>query len=217
MKTTKQPAQIAGFLYLVLLITGMYSLLYIPYRLFTWGNALETANNIRDNEMLFRTGIVSGIVSILSYIALALVLNKLFSSVNKTYANLLLILVLISATVSFSNTTNQFIILKLISGTDKLAAFNVNQFNALIMIFLEKYNTGNHVNNIFWGLWLLPFGILVYKSGFIPKTLGFILILGSISYVLKFVTDSFPSETVSSYSSAYILIPAFLGELSMCC
>ena len=85
-----------------------------------------------------------------------------------------------------------------------------------MMILLENYDNGILILHIFWGLWLFPFGFLVYKSGFLPKILGILLMLGCGGYLVNFVGntmfDNFGGSLISNIASK----PAALGEIGTC-
>jgi hypothetical protein len=180
-------ARIAGGLYLIVAICGVFSLMYIPSTLIVWGDATATAGKITASETLFRAGILSGFTCMIAFILLPLVLYRLLKEVNDTYALLMVIFALISAPISFINLANQFSMLQLLSGANYLQAFEAAQLHALMMLSLDSYFIGNLIAQIFWGLWLLPFGILVYKSGFLPKTLGVLLVVACFCYLFDSV------------------------------
>lgn len=214
MNPNKKTARIAGILYFAFLVVGIFSFFYVPSKIFVDGNATLTGNNIVANELLFRFGIASNLIGQIIFIFLALTLYKLFKDVNKTYARIMVALVVASVPVAFLIILNQVTSLTLLSGADFLKAFNPNQLQALSMLFYNLYNYGIIIVGIFWGLWLYPFGYLVIKSGFIPKILGVLLILGCFS----FLADSFLFLLVPNFRNAiadFIAIPATIAELSM--
>lgn len=97
-------------------------------------------------------------------------------------------LALVSIPITMLNQLNQFAALMLLSGADYLTVFTADQLQAQVMFFLDLSETGVFIVQIFWGLWLLPFGYLVYKSGFLPKILGVLLMIGCFGYVIDFLT-----------------------------
>jgi len=214
MNSNKKAARNAGFWYLLMAITGPIGLLYVPSKLIVAGDATATSNNIMASESLFRIGIVSNFLCQLAFIFLVLALYRLLKGVNQQQASLMVALVLVSIPIAFLNMLNPLAVLLLLSGADFLTAFNPNQLYALVMVFLSLQEQGTIIVEIFWGLWLLPFGWLVFKSGFFPKILGILLILAGFGYVVSsFTYLLFPhyGEIVSSYAS----MPEAIGELSM--
>ena len=188
-------ARVAGILYLVMGVIGAFSILYVPSTLIVPGDAVTTANNIMASQLLFRSGIVSGLLSQIMFILLVLFLYQLLKPVNKNLALLMVIFVLVAVPIAMLNELSNFAALLLLSGADYLAEFSADQLHAQVMIFLDLHNDGIIIAQIFWGLWLFPLGFLVFKSGFLPRFLGVLLVIGCFGYVI----DSF----------ALILFPGF--------
>ena len=177
----------AGWLYLLLAVTGGFSMLYVP-SLIVPGDAAATATNIAAHESLFRLGVLSGLVSQVVFVFLALALYALFKGVNKAYASVMVALVVAAAPVAFLNMLNQLAALHVLSGAAYLSAFDTAQSNALMMLFLDLHGHGLLIVELFWGLWLLPLGLLVIQSRFIPRIVGVLLIIGFVGYLIDFAT-----------------------------
>lgn len=216
MTSINKTARTAGFLYLLLIIGGILSLVYIPSQLIVRGSASETYKNITSSEFLFRLGILSSIVTFLIYIFLPLALHKLLHSVNKVYANLMVIFVLVSVPISFVNILNKFSILTLINKAEYLEIFGEVELQTQVMLLIDSYNNGLQVSQIFWGLWLFPFGYLVYKSGFLPKILGILLMAGCFGYLITFAGGLLSPGFNNTMISDIIGYPAPLGEFGIC-
>lgn len=183
MNSTKKAARRAGLLYLVMSLPAPFTLIYIPSFFMASEDAAATANKIRTSEFLFRFGIVGALIGWTLFIFVGLALYDLLKGVNKKHALLMLVLVLVSVPISFLNELNRIAALILLSGADFLSAFDPPHLNALVMVFLKLYGKGILVVEIFWGLWLFPFGALVYKSGFLPRILGVLLIPAGCAYL----------------------------------
>jgi hypothetical protein len=213
MHPTDKAARIAGAVYLSLVLTAPFSLLYIPGKLIVRGNATATANNILTHETLFRLGIVADLFSSVIFICLGMALYRLLSSVNKTWARAMVALVLVSATIGFMNVLNNIAALTLFRGADFLAVFEKPQRDALAYLFLRLHSQGQFMNEIFWGLWLFPFGLLVYRSGFLPRFLGVWLMLACFGWlVLSLIALLVPPY----YEAAFrIAQPVLFGELAI--
>ena len=189
----------------------IFSGMVVDPKLYVPGDAPATVSNILASEWLFRLGFVSWIVGYIVFLFLVLALYNLFKSLEKGQTRLMVILVVAGVSVASLNTLSQYVPILLFSGAEHLSAFNPAQLQALSMVFLDMYQHGIMVAEIFWGLWLIPFGILVYKSRFVPKVLGVLLIVGCFGHLLSFLsTFLFPD-----YST--ILIPisemVMFGEL----
>ncbi|MBI3660323.1 DUF4386 domain-containing protein [Candidatus Acetothermia bacterium] len=195
MNSTKETARVAGLLYLLLGITGAFSILYIPSAFIVPGDATATANKIVASELLYRIGIVSDLLSQIIFILLVLTLYQLLQGVNKKHASLMVILVSVSVAIGVVNLLNLIAPLILLSGADFLSVFTKPQLDALALGFLSLRSNGILVVSAFWGLWLFPFGVLVIKSGFLPRILGVLLIIACFAYL----TVSFTSLLLPPY------------------
>jgi Domain of unknown function (DUF4386) len=198
MNSTKKTARIAGLLYLVNGVTGFFSIIYVPGKLIVSGNAAATANNIVASEELFRLGIVSELVCAAEFVFLLWVLYRLLGGVSKTHASLMVILGLLQIPIMFVNALNGIAALALLRGADFLSVFDQSQRQALAMQFLNLHGDGFVVAGIFWGLWLFPFGILVFRSGFLPRILGILLIAVCFGYLPKALLRCFCPVTKMS-------------------
>ncbi|KQC02296.1 DUF4386 domain-containing protein [Pedobacter sp. Hv1] len=216
MYSNKKTARIAGLLYLVVVLTGMFSLAYVPSKLIVWNNAAQTVSNITGSEFLFRLGMVSSLVCYTFFLFLPIVLYQLLKSVNKTHAKVMVILAIVSVPISFINLLNKFAVLSLISGSTLLKGAAIAQMQTQVMFYLDLYNSGILIVQIFWGLWLFPFGYLVFKSGFLPKFLGVLLMAGCFGYLLNFLGNFLLPNYGALGISSYVRLPASLGEIGTC-
>ncbi len=200
-------ARIAGFLYLILYVSGVFSYLIVSSSLNVPGDAATTVNNIMASEGLFRLGFVSDLISQMFHVLLLPVLYKLLKPVNKNHALSMVISGLAFVPITMLNMLNEFAVLLLSSGADYLTAFTADQLHALVMFFLDLQEHGFKIAWIFYGLWLFPLGYLVFKSGYIPRILGVLLMIACFGYLIDFVTFFlFPNF------DATISLFTFLGE-----
>lgn len=210
----KSKARLAGVLYVVMGIPAWFSLMYMPSAFMVRGDAAATARNIASGQSLYRLGILSELVSQTIFLVLALVLYDLLKDADRKQARLMVMLVGVSVAFEFVNCLNLVAPLILLSGADYLSAFTKPQLDALALVFLKLRNSGLGVVSAIWGLWLLPFGVLVIKSGLFPKVLGVMLILACFAYV----ADSFTSIVLPAplpVISNITLAVGGLGELSL--
>jgi Domain of unknown function (DUF4386) len=210
MNSTKKTARIAGLLYLVNGVTGFFGIIYVPSRLIVSGNAAATANNILASERLFRLGIVSELICAAEFVFLLWVLYRLFGGVSKTHASLMVILGLVFVPIMLVNTLSEIAALILLRGQDFLSVFDKRQREAMAMLFLDLHHYGYVVGWIL-GLWLFHFGVLVFRSGFLPRILGVLLIAACFGYL----ADSLTPLLLPSYENVVgriADIPLTLGE-----
>jgi len=212
MSSTRNPGRFAGLLYLLTSIVGFFAMGYVPDKLIVHGNAAATANNILASETLFRLGIAGELIGMVGFIFVALALYDLLKGVNRGHAALMFILIVVSIPIAFVNELNSFAALALVRGADFLSVFEKPQREALAMLFLNLHGRGLVVAEMFWGLWLFPLGVLVYRSRFLPRFLGVWLGLAGFAWVILSLTGILLpqyADKVNTYSQ-----PAILGEIA---
>ncbi|HXT63547.1 MAG TPA: DUF4386 domain-containing protein [Pyrinomonadaceae bacterium] len=217
MRLFKNPGRCAGVLYL-LLMGAPLRLVYIPAKLFVPGDAAATANNIATHETLFRLGIVLDLFSSVVVIFLALAFYDLFKQVNRKLAVLVVILGgILPSAINFGNVGSDLVALTVARGSggllraNVLAAFDQPQREALMMLFLNLHSQVINAAQTFWGLWLLPLAILIWRSRFLPRFVAVWLGVNGFAYVaMSFTSLLLPQydRTVSTYLS-----PALTGEM----
>ena len=200
MESTRKQARFAGLLYLLLGITAPLGLMLVPAKLIVSQNAMATADYIRASEWLLRAGIGSELFHQIVAVFLVLALYRLFRAVNESHARQLVILgALVSVPIVFVNVLNEIAALILVRSADFLAVFEKPQLDALAYLFIRLHSQGIVVASIFWGLWLFPFGLLVIRSGFIPRWIGVSLFIGGLGYLAS--------------SFIFLLLPPFAHPL----
>src|SRR5947208_12605943 len=213
MNPTKKAARIAGAIYLSMVFTAPFSLIYVPSKLIVRGNAAATADNILAHETMFRLSIFGDLIGQVIFICLGIALYRLLSNVNKIWAALMVAFVLVSAAVGFLNTLNNIAALTLFRGADFLAVFDKPQRDALAYLFVRLHSQGISIDEIFWGIWLFPFGLLVFRSGFLPRFIGVWLMINCFVYVSVSVTALFfPAYDDKAF---LYLQPVLFGELAI--
>ena len=213
MHPLKKSARIAGAIYASMVVTGPFSLIYVPTKLIVRGDATATASNILAHETMFRLAILADLVGQVIFICLAIALYRLLSSINKTWAWLMVAFVLVSSAVGFFNTLNNIAALTLFGGADFLAVFDKTQRDALGMLFIRLHSQGIFIDEMFWGLWLFPFGLLVFRSGFLPRFIGVWLMINCFGYVALSVTALFfPAYYGAAFNWSQ---PVLFGELAI--
>jgi len=213
MTALSRNARVAGLLYLTLM-TAPLRLIYIPGKLFAHGDATATAANIVAHETLFRLGILSDLFTATMTLFLTLALYRLFKDVDEGLAWLVVILGgLMVCPIYFLNTINDAAALLLARGADFLSVFDKPQREALAVLFLRLHGHGVMVNEVFWGLWLLPFGLLTYKSRFLPRFLGVWLMVNCFAYLADSLTGIMWPQYEATVSNW--IFPIMFGELAM--
>jgi hypothetical protein len=210
MNSIKATARQAGVLYLVFSLVAIVGEFLLP-AFEVSGDAAATARNIEAAESMYRVGILTGFVTLVLFVFLVATLYKLLKDVDRWHAMLMVLLVSIGVAVSLANLITRFAPLVLLSGADYLAVFTEPQLDALALGSLRLHASGTTVATVFWGLWLFPFGILVVKSGYFPRILGFLLMVAGFAYV----TSSVTTMVLPAYRQvvSQVMMPLYFGEL----
>jgi hypothetical protein len=184
---------------------------YVPGKLIVHGNTAATVNNIAGHEMLFRFGIAAQLVSQAAFIFVAFALYKVLARVDRRHASLMVTLIVVSVPIAFVNELNSLAALALVRGADFLSIVEKPQRDAFAMLFLNLHGRGLVVAELFWGLWLFPLGLLVYRSRFLPRFLGVWLGLAGAAWViLSLVSVVLPQYQSEAYTYTQ---PAVFGEI----
>lgn len=203
MDSTRRTARLAGLLYLVSSLPAPFALIYVPGKVFVEGDPAATGERLRTLAGLVRAGIAASMVSGIVFIFMTLVLYRLFKPVSESSALAMLVLIAISYPITFHAVVHQIAALNLAVGStgssfNVLAAVNPAQRDALAYLALRMHHNELMVAEVFWGLWLFPFGICVMRSGFIPRVLGVLLMIAGCGYV----ADSFAELAFPQYAAA---------------
>ena len=205
-------ARTAGFLYLMNALFATLGV-FATMDLIIPGDAVATANNIIANEFIYLFAFLSNVGMLFTGVFLPLALYIVFKPVDQKNAILFVILMLVTVPIMCFNLVNQFAALLVLSNTDYSSLFTTNQLNGLVMLFLDLEEVGYTIAKIFWGLWLLPLGYLAYKSDYMPRILGILLIVSCFTYLIDFsIFFVFPS--VYEAIAMLINIPTMLFELA---
>ena len=212
MSSTSNPGRFAGLLYVLMSMLGFFAMGYVPGKLIVHGNAAATASNITAHETLLRFGIAAALIGHTGFIFVALALYDLFMGVNRRHASIMVLLIVVSIPIAFLNELNSIAALLLVRRADFLSIFDKPQRDALAMLFLNLHFQGLVVAELFWGLWLFPLALLVYRSRFLPRFLGVWLALAGFAWVILCLTGILSPQY---YSRAYTFTqPAVVGELA---
>jgi len=193
MRSTKRQARNAALLYLLMLIVGLPGLILVPARLIVDGDAGATAGHIRAAMTLFRFGIASELAYPVMFLFVALALRRLFESVGKGAAAALVALVLVSVPIVVFNVVSELGAAILVGSPGEAPPFTRSQLDSLAYLLIRLHDKGLGVTWVFWALWLVPFGILVIRSGFLPRILGVLLLIAAAADLARAAISVFPS------------------------
>ena len=208
-------ARIAGGLYLIVIVGGFFAIGYVPAALVVPGDAAATAHNILAHELLYRFGLVVHMIILLINIPLTFILYDLFKVVNRRLSLLMVFFLLVGIAVEGANLLNQFAPLLLLGGGRYLSVFTTEQLQALAYMPLDPQAISYNIQQVFYAGYLLTAGYLVFRSTFLPQTVGVLLAVGGLCY-LVYSFASFLSPDFAVHLVPYIQVPSGLGELSLC-
>jgi hypothetical protein len=204
----------AGFLYLAFFVTFFLADNGVHSPFVRSGDAAAIVENIMASEQQFRIGFVSFVLSAMFFLLSAWALYVLLKPVNKDLALLVVLLNLAGVAVKCASLLGEVAALQLLSEADYLKAFEADQLQALANLFLYVFNSGFMIAQIFFAVWLLPLGYLVFKSRFLPRILGILLILDFFAILIWFFQFFlFPDYETISYPGLAI---SFIAEASLC-
>jgi hypothetical protein len=216
MKAGLRIDRVAGLLYLIVVLSGIFSLAYVPSQVNVANDPDATLQRIQVSETLFRWGIASFLIEQVAFVLLPLALFKLLSPVNRSAAVLMLVLALTSVPLALLSLGHRLDVLTLISDPGFSATSTGPGLHLLANYSLDAWRNGIRITSLFWGLWLLPFGYLVFKSGFLPRFLGVLLMLGCAGYLTTVFAGLLFPRLEQSPLSGYVSLPAALGEIGIC-
>lgn len=187
MQPTKQKARVAGALYLLLAISSIFGLVYVPSKLIDPQDAIATIRHIEASPTMFRLGIASNLLYLIVFVFLVLAFYDLLRDVGRNHARAMVALVLVAIPAAFINELNRVAVQMLLGGGGVSSPLETRDREGLVQLFLNLHEHGSHMVMLFWGLWLFPLGWLIVKSKFIPSVFGYLLIIGCLGYVFAAV------------------------------
>jgi len=213
MGSIQSTARLAGLLYVVVALLAPFVLLYVPGQLYVPGDASATIDRIDAHQRLFMASILVGLVGELLFVAVILLLYRLLRGVDGTLAVLMVAWILLQVPLAFLGLAHEVATLELIRGGDFLDVFTGPERDALTMLMVHVDRQGVLVSQVLWGLWLLPLGVLVFRSRFVPRWLAVWLVLNGLAYVaLSVIGLVAPESRATAFNFA---MPLMFGELAL--
>jgi hypothetical protein len=206
-------ARIGGVLYLIIIVIGFCSELFVRDKLVVSG-VTATANNIMASESLWRISIAGDLILLVCAVPLTLILYVLLRPVNKHLALLAVLFNIVEFPIEAASKLCLFAALFLSGNADYLKAFEPHQLHALVTISLKLHDYGFGIDLVFFGFACLVYGYLLFRSGYFPRALGVLMAIAGLSYL----TNNFTLILAPAYAGTtfVILVLALIGELSFC-
>ena len=218
MGTNQKTARSAGVLYLVIFVSGIFAQFFVRQSLIAPGDGATTVSNILASESLFRLGIAGDLLMLISDVALALLFYVLFKPVDNALSLMAALFRLTQAAIIGSSLVNLFYVLNLLGAANAATIWGAEQLYDQIMLYLDAHAIGYSIAMVFFGINCLIFGYLVFKSRYVPRILGVLLLIAGLAYL----TDSFAQVLLTDYAAYKALfeavaIPlAVIGEFATC-
>jgi hypothetical protein len=204
-------ARLTGLLYLVMSIIMVFGFMYAPRAFVVNGDAAATARRISEGEAMYRLTVLASAVGQIIFIFVVLNLYRLFRKVDRGLARLMVALVCVGVAAETVNTANRLAPLDFLSGYGFMSVFNRAQLEAMALSSIYLGNNLGQLITVFWGLWLIPFGLLTIKSGFFPKILGILLMIAGVGYIVSWL--SFLVFPAQAGVIARFMMPLYFGEV----
>jgi hypothetical protein len=209
----KKTAKLTGLLYFIFALSAIYGYMYVSPKIMVSGDIAATGKNILANEFLYRTRIASDILTNILFVAVILMLYRFFSGINSLVAKFMAGLALVAIPVSFIGESLSLAAMQIFKG-NLLTSFSPEQSRDIAEMLFKIGNYSHQLTTFHWGLWLIPMGWLVYKSGFIPRIFGILLFINGLGYMITSVTFMLFPASLSSVSK--LVYPTwFMGEVPL--
>ena len=211
----KRLARIAGGLYLVNIVAGGFAIGVVSAALVVPGNAAATAHNIQAHELFYRFGLVAHIITDLTNVPMAVIFYELFKVVDRRLALLDVFFILVATAVESAGLLNQFAPLLLLHGGPYASALTAQQLQALAYLPIDSQTISYAISTVFFGFDIVTLGYLVFRSGFLPRTVGMLLALDGLPYLLYSFADLLAPD-FASHLVPWVQLPILAGEGSLC-
>jgi hypothetical protein len=211
---SRRLARIAGLLYLLVGIFGGFAEGFVDPKMYVAGNAAATAGNVVAHAGLVRMGVVAHLLDGTFFVFLAMVLFVLLRDVQENVARAMLVLVVLATGIICLNAIFQFEGLRVATDPSYATAFGAAGANALVLLLLDIQHYGTLSAQVFFGLWLVPLGVLAHRSQLFPKWLAVLLVAGGACYVVDLLA-AFLAPDLAQKIHAFVIIPSAIAEISM--
>lgn len=205
-----------GLLYLLVVVTGFFSLAYVPSQIAVANDPSATLASITSHEPLYRQGIAAFMVMEIAFLLLGLALYAHFRLAEPQASSIMAALVVASVPLALIALTHRLNVLALLTDPELALALSAQERRTAALVAMKAYGQGLLVTKLFWGLWLFPLGYLIVKTKAIPRLLGALLMLGCVGYLIGVFAGVLLPGYTGSPLAAYVRLPASVGEIGTC-
>jgi hypothetical protein len=215
MTSPKRLARIAGVLYLLVFISGVFAQGFVLPKIYAAGDAATTAGNVVANSGLARIGVVADLFQATVFVFLGMTLYILLKHVHQSAARAMVVIVAIGSAIICLNDVFTFESVRVATESSYVAALGTAGSSALVLLLLDIQHYGFYIAQIFFGLWLVPLGYLAYKSGMFPKALGVLLIVGGAGLLVEMLATFLVPDFGEAKINVFVTIPSAVAEILM--
>ena len=215
MTSPKRLARIAGVLYLLVFISGVFAQGFVLPKMYVAGDAATTAGNVVANSGLARIGVVADLFQATVLVFLGMTLYILLKHVHQSAARAMLVIVAIGSAIICLNDVFTFESVRVATESSYVAALGTAGSSALVLLLLDIQHYGFYIAQIFFGLWLVPLGYLAFKSGMFPKALGVLLIVGGACLLVEMLATFLVPDFGEAKINVFVTIPSAVAEILM--
>jgi hypothetical protein len=212
--SSRSKARLAGLLYLVVAVTGGFAQLVARGGVLVRGDASATAENIRANAGLLQLGFAADAVNIVAFVLLALLLHAVLSPTSPALSRTFVTLVAIASAIMGLDLANHAAALVVATDPSFAASMGADAADSIAALFLNVHQYGYLAAEVFFGLWLVPLGVAIYRSGAFPRWLGIGLVVGGVAYLGSFAVTA-ASPRFEAEAATIVALPAAIAELSL--
>jgi Domain of unknown function (DUF4386) len=208
-ETSPRPmARITGVVYLLYFLTAISGELIIR-GIIVSGDPTATATNILAHERLFRLSVAVGLIATALYIAVTALFYGLFKPANKTVALLAAFFSLVGCAIQALGTLFRVAPFVVLDGSPYLSVFKLDQLQAMALMFIKLNVQAVYIYLVFFGLFNLQIGYLIFKSTFLPRILGVLMALSGLGWL------TFLSPSLATYMLAFVEVLGIIAEASL--
>lgn len=216
MDEARRLGRLAGATYLVVVLTGLFSLMYVPSALRGDGAAGSRLVHMAANHGLYNAGTAAFLFEQIAFFALPLLLYRLLRNAGPRLAVAMAGLALISIPVALVGAVDRLDAIAWLTDPGLLATVTTDESHAMARQAIRSWDNAILVASLFWGLWLAPLGYLIVRSRAIPRLLGYLLMVGSVGYIVDVFGQILAPGYADSFLADYATLPAALGEVGTC-
>ena len=212
MESSLKPTRLAGLLYVIVVVAGVFTLKIVPDQIIVPGDAAATADHLRASETLFRFAMLIDLLAEVLFLIVVIALYRFLRDVHEGLSTLMVVFAAISVPIALVAVSLEIAAVSVVGDSDLVSALGRSQLDALAAVLLRVHGEALLVDEMLWGLWLFPLGILQLRSGFVPRLVGVLAIVGGAGFLVDFGTSLVAPDVANAVAGVTSLAQA--GEMA---